>query len=91
MDGIQYLHRCFTSIYFVENLVDLPVRPLPDGLDDFPGVSGIWKVVKDDGFPRLWKHLQERSPAEGQAQRKKDPSKQDSNQQPSLLVLELVF
>lgn len=51
MDGIQYLHSCFTSINFVEHLVDFAVRPFPDRLDDFPGVSGIWKVVKDNRFP----------------------------------------
>ena len=51
MDGIQYLHSCFTSIDLVEHLVDFSVRPFPDCLDDFPCVGGIWKVVKDNRFP----------------------------------------
>lgn len=51
MDGIQYLYSRFTSIEFVEHLVDLSVGPFPDCLDDVPGVSGIWKVVKDNRFP----------------------------------------
>lgn len=51
MDGIQYLHSRFASIRFVEHLVDFPVGPLADRLDDFPGVGGIWEVVEDDRFP----------------------------------------
>lgn len=51
VDGVQYLHGGFASVDFVEHLVDLAVRALPNGLDDFPGVGGIRKVVKDNGFP----------------------------------------
>lgn len=51
VDGIQYLHGSFASIVFVQHLVDFSVGPFPDGLDDFPGVSGIRKVVKDNRFP----------------------------------------
>lgn len=63
VDWIQYLYSRFASIDPVEHLVDFSVRPFADGLDYFPGVCGVWKVVKDNGFPWLWKHLQERSPA----------------------------
>lgn len=66
VDGIQDLHSGFASIPLVQHLVDFSVGPFPDGLDDLPGVSGVRKVVKDDGFPRLWKHLQERSPRRGE-------------------------
>lgn len=62
MDGVEDLHRRFTAVFFVENFVDFPVGSLPDGLNDFPGAGRIWKVVKDDRFPGLWKHLQEISP-----------------------------
>lgn len=62
VNGIQNLHSCFTSISFVEDLVNFSVGAFPDCLYDFPGVSGIRKVVKDNRFPWLWKHLQERSP-----------------------------
>lgn len=51
MDGIQYLYSSFTPIVLVQHLVDLSVGPFPNGLDDFPGVSGVRKVVKDNGFP----------------------------------------
>ena len=62
MDGVQYLHRCFAAILFVEHLVDLPIGPLPDGLHNVPGVRGIGEVIKHDRFSCLWKHLEERSP-----------------------------
>lgn len=62
MDGVQYLHGRFAAVELVEHLVDFSVGPLADGLDDVPGLGGIREVVEDDGFPRLWKHLEERSP-----------------------------
>lgn len=62
MDGIQYLHSCFASILFVEHFVDFPVCAFSNCLNDFPCVGGIRKVVKDNRFSWLWKHLDERSP-----------------------------
>lgn len=51
MDRIQYLHSCFTSIYFIKHLIDFSIGPFANCLDDFPGVGRIWKVVKDNRFP----------------------------------------
>lgn len=51
VDGVQDLHGGFASVRFAQHLVDLAVRALPNGLDDLPGVGGIRKVVKDNGFP----------------------------------------
>lgn len=51
MDGIQNLHSRFASVALLQHLVDFSVGPFPDGLDDFPGVGGVRKVVKDNRFP----------------------------------------
>lgn len=50
MDRVEYFDGGLAPVGLVEHFVHFPISPLPDGLNDLPGVGGVGIVFEDDGL-----------------------------------------